>query len=132
MSRKNAEKFIERANSDKEIQEKLAQRGKAYQGSSSDLEEVVRQNILPVAKELGLSFKPADYIKCLKEQSGRKKSSRKLSEDDLDAVVGGVGDVSISDSSAGGDINIWDMHVENNYYFVLPGASPEALSQLMQ
>ena len=134
MAKKNAEQFIEMVNNDKELQEKLAQKGKEYQGDSSDLEAVVRQSILPVAGEMGLAFTAAEYLECVREQAGRKSvpKSGKMSEDDLDLVVGGVsGDVNMQ-GNVGGDMVVVDqsVNIQQNYYFVFPGASSDAMNEL--
>lgn len=134
MAKKNAEQFIEMVNNDKELQEKLAQKGKEYQGDKNDLEAVVQQSILPVAEELGLAFTAAEYLECAREQAGKKNAPKrgKLSEDDLDLVVGGVsGDVNMQ-GNVNGDMVVVDqsVNIEQNYYFVFPGASSDAMKEL--
>ncbi len=132
MAKKNAEQFIEMVNRDKELQEKLAQKGKEYQGDSSDLEAVAQQSVLPVAEELGLSFTAAEYLECVREQAGRKSAQKrgKLSENDLDQVVGGVsGDVNMQ-GDIGGDMVVVDQSVNVQNYYVFPGASEDVLRAL--
>lgn len=130
MSKRNAEKFIEEVRCNGELQEKLTKMGDAYQGDRKDLASAVRQNILPVAKEMNLPFTVEEYVECVKGQS----QNRELTEEELNQVVGGVGNVDMSGSETGRDVTIVDQHVEyhetKNYFFIMPGADEDTLRAL--
>lgn len=126
MSKRNAEKFLEEAKQNKELQKRLTQLGEAYQGDERNLESVVKQNILPVAEEMNLLFTVEEYMECVRGQI----RNRELSEEEMDQVVGGVGDVNMPESETGGDVTIIDQHKEYNFYFVMPGAAPDMLKKL--
>jgi predicted ribosomally synthesized peptide with nif11-like leader len=125
MAKTDVKKFIDKVQENAELQAKLEQAGKAYQGDRGDLKTVVAQNILPIAREEGFSFTAEEYLECLTAKRGKQE----LSLDDLDEVTGGVGNVGIGDSNVGGDITIIDNSV--NYYFIFAGADMDTVNAIL-
>lgn len=131
MARDNVEKFLVEVENNEEVQARLVSLGKAYKGDKKDIDEIIRSNILPVASELGYLFTEEEYKLYLSEQTA---DNRKLSEDELDKVVGGVEDVSVSGSSVGGDVTVIDQSQKTYYnnYFIFPGADEDAMKGLFK
>ncbi|MDD3338232.1 MAG: Nif11-like leader peptide family natural product precursor, partial [Lachnospiraceae bacterium] len=117
------EGFMEEMEKHKELREKLVRIGKEYQGDPNDLNQIIRKNILPVAKELGYDFTEEEYRDCASE----RLKNRKLSETELDQVVGGVRDVNMDRSKTDGNVTIVDKSVTYNVYLIFPGASTNVL-----
>lgn len=88
MSMTDVKKFIKTVDSDKELQKKMKLAGENYEGDPGDTDRIIRENVLPFARELGLEFTTKEYLDYLDE----KGPDGKLDADDLERVVGGQGD----------------------------------------
>lgn len=88
MAMTDVKEFIEAVDADQELQHKMRLAGERYQGDPEDIDRIIKENVLPFARELGLHFTEEEYMQFLDGD----KSSAKLDEDDLDMVVGGQGD----------------------------------------
>jgi len=91
MSKENAKLFYEELAKNEALQEKSEVIGKKYEGQKFDevqMDLIYQNEILPIAKESGFEFTLAE----LKEykQDVKQPQSGKLSDDELDAVAGGV------------------------------------------
>lgn len=125
MAEESAKKFLQKVSEDKALQKILEEKGKAYKGDPSDIEEVIRQSVLPVAEELGFSFTPKEYQACLTPA----KENGALPDDDLGAVVGGSGDIY---AQSGGDLTIIDLSTTVSTYVVLPGADLSSVAKYLK
>lgn len=88
MSMADVKKFIKAVDTDRELQKKMKLAGETYEGDPEDIDRIITENVLPFARELGLTFTVQEYKEFLDE----KGPSGKLDDDDLERVVGGQGD----------------------------------------
>ncbi|HHW47907.1 MAG TPA: Nif11 family protein [Clostridiaceae bacterium] len=103
MSEENVKLFYEMLAENRDLQEKVKKAGEKYTGQNMDKEtvELIMQNeLLPLAKEAGFEF----TLEELKEfaQINYQGETGMLSDDELNAVVGGAGACVVGGYSAGG------------------------------
>ena len=93
MSVENVKKFYEAVSQDKELQQKLIELSKKYQGQQMDEAKemaIMEQDALPLAKQLGYDF-TMDDLKAYGEKKRQADTDRELSEEEMEAVAGGTG-----------------------------------------
>ena len=91
MSVENVKKFYEVLSQDKEIQQKFIDLNQKYQGQQMDEAKgmsIFEQEALPLAKQLGYEF-TIDDLKSYGEEMKQAKMGCELSEEEMQAVVGG-------------------------------------------
>lgn len=90
MSIENVRLFYEKLSQDPGLQDKfklLAEKFAGRKPEESQFEAIVRQDLLPLAREAGFEFTPAE-LEAYRRELGRSGAAE-LSEDELTAVVGG-------------------------------------------
>ena len=103
MAVENAKKFMELVASDEALQRKLEERTDAYEGDPADERAIFEAIILPVAKEAGFELSYEDMTSLADNKNNKKgKLGKKLSDDELMMVAGGVSNV--ADNTGDGNI----------------------------
>jgi len=93
MSVENVKKFYEALSQDEAMKQKFMRLSQKYQGQQMDEEKVMditEQEVLPLAAQMGYSF-TMDDLKSYGEETKQAGMNRELSDEELQAVVGGGG-----------------------------------------
>lgn len=92
MSQKNVKLFYEELSKNKELQEKITKANEKYTGQKIDeksIDLILQNELLPIAKEAGFDFTLEELYEFAKKSN--QSFGGRLSDDELDAVVGGWG-----------------------------------------
>ena len=84
----NVKAFYEALQSNTELQEKVNAADAAYNGDATDKAAAVAAILIPAAKEAGFDFTAEELLEF--EKAAAQKSDDEISEDELEAVAGGV------------------------------------------
>ena len=124
--------FIDEVNSSSQLQERLRSVSENYSGDRTNIENVVKNTIIPIADEMGYKFSAAEYIDYLKKEVDHRLANIAVPDDDLFKVSGGVGSVNMQDSETSGDVTIVDTsRTYVNVNIIITGdTSPETLIAL--
>lgn len=93
MSVENVKKFYEAVSKDELLKQKFVELSQKYQGQPMDEEKamsVMEQEGLPMAEQMGYSFS-LDDLKVYGEEMKQANMNRELSDEEMQAVVGGSG-----------------------------------------
>lgn len=116
--KKELAEFIDRMKTDKDLQKRLSDAADNYNGNHNNAHETVQQTIIPIAESEGFHFSAEEYLERLTEEIKHKTANKKIDDDELFGVAGGVNDVDLSDSKTDGDILIVDRHTEEHNYYI--------------
>jgi lactobin A/cerein 7B family class IIb bacteriocin len=97
MSIENVKKFYEAVSKDASLKQKFVELSQKYQGQPMDETKAMaamEQEGLPLAAQMGYSF-TMDDLKAYSEEMKQPDISRELSDEELQAVVGGAGNVCV-------------------------------------
>ncbi len=119
MAKKQIEYFVSEVQSRPELQEKMKDFHKECVEKNLNMEEAVSEMILPIAKEMGISFSVDEYMEYVKNQA----ENRMLDDEELDVAVGGMRDVYVEKSDR--DVIVVDNSQYYNYIFVFPSANKQ-------
>ena len=86
MAAENVKAFFEALSKDEALQQALKEKELAYTGSKEDREAIVKEVLLPVAKEAGYAF----TLEELKEFEKSMRVEGELVENELESVAGGM------------------------------------------
>jgi len=92
MSIENVKKFYEAVSQDESLKQEFTDLNRKYQGQPTDEAKVMsifEQEALPLAKQMGYSF-TMDDLKAYEEEMEQANMNRELSDEELQAVTGGV------------------------------------------
>lgn len=117
-SEKELAEFIDRMKADKNLQKRLSDAASSYDGDYNNARETVQQTIIPIAESEGFYFSAEEYLERLTEEIKHNTASRKIDDDELFGVAGGVDNIDMSGSETGGDVTIIDEHTEKHTYYV--------------
>lgn len=93
MSKENVRQFYQMVAKDEELKNKIVALFKPYEGQDLDQEtrtKLVETLLIPVAAERGLPFTVGDVLE-LERDARDSQQSEELSNEELDAVAGGLG-----------------------------------------
>ena len=96
MAKENIVKFEEKARNDEQLQKKIEEATKAFDGDKTDERTVFEAIIEPIAKEEGLEFTYDEVVE-LKEAAEKGE----IDMEEMEAVSGGKLGVSTKDADAG-------------------------------
>ena len=85
MAKENVRKFYEEISKNKELQKKLMEVQKNYSGNKEDRDTVVKECVIPIAKEAGYDFTAEEVLAVEKENA----LQHNISEEELENVSGG-------------------------------------------
>ena len=85
MAKENVRKFYEEISKNKELQKKIMEVQKNYSGNKEDRDSVVKECVLPIAKEAGYDFTAEEVLAVDKENALQQN----ISEEELENVSGG-------------------------------------------
>ena len=85
MAKENVRKFYEEVSKNKELQKKLMEVQKNYSGNKEDRDSVVKECVIPIAKEAGYDFTAEEVLAVDKENALQQN----ISEEELENVSGG-------------------------------------------
>jgi bacteriocin-like protein len=91
MSIENVKKFYEAVSKDASLKQKFVELSQKYQGQPMDEEKamaLMEQEVLPLTVKLGYTF-TVDDLKAYSEEMKQAGMNRELSDEELQAVVGG-------------------------------------------
>jgi hypothetical protein len=91
----NVKKFYEAVSQDDSLKQKFVELSQKYQGQTMDEAKAMmltEQELLPMAKQMGYLF-TMDDLKAFGEDMKQAKMNRELSDEEMQAVVGGNGGV---------------------------------------
>jgi len=92
MSVENVKKFYECVAQDEAVKQKFTELAQKYQGEALDADKVAvvfEQEVLPLAAQTGYSFS-LDDLKAYGEELKQADMKRELSDEEMQAVTGGV------------------------------------------
>lgn len=92
MSMQNVERFIRETEQNEKLQERVKAAMEKCRTGGGGPDRLFEEAVRPFAEELGLAFSEEEYRDFLKEHA--QEQGQELSIDGLDAVTGGIGDVS--------------------------------------
>ena len=85
MAKENVRKFYEEVSKNKELQKKIIEVQKNYSGNKEDRDTVVKECVIPIAKEAGYDFTAKEVLAVEKENALQQN----ISEEELENVSGG-------------------------------------------
>lgn len=135
--KKGLQQFVDKISEDSALRERLQKAADGYEGDKTNMEAMVDSTIIPIAEKEGYVFSASDYIIYLKKEVERRLANTAVSDDELFAVSGGVGDVEINGDTTG-DVTIIDQHEEYHQYnyniniILTPDTSPDTMRALGQ
>lgn len=103
MSKENVKLFYEALAGNRDLQEKVKKAGEKYAGQEMDKEttdSILQNELLPLAKGAGFEFTLDELMEFAQASCRGEKGS--LTDDELDAVVGGAGACVVGGGSVGG------------------------------